>query len=60
MFADSIAGAAPAAEDRRARTPITAGCRMIKDAHELELMRLASQATLKVYEAVYRGAASRA
>ena len=27
---------------------------MIKDAHELELMRLASAATLKVYEAVYR------
>ena len=24
-----------------ARTPVTAGCRMIKDAHELELMRLA-------------------
>ncbi|HSP14748.1 MAG TPA: Xaa-Pro peptidase family protein [Thermoanaerobaculia bacterium] len=35
-------------------TPITAGCRMIKDAHELELMQLASAATLKVYEAVYR------
>jgi Xaa-Pro aminopeptidase len=34
--------------------PITAGCRMIKDAHELELMQLASTATLKVYEAVYR------
>jgi Xaa-Pro dipeptidase len=27
---------------------------MIKDAHEIELMRLACQATLKVYEAVYR------
>jgi Xaa-Pro dipeptidase len=35
-------------------TPVTAGCRMIKDAHELELMRVASAATLKVYEAVYR------
>jgi Xaa-Pro aminopeptidase len=34
--------------------PITAGCRMIKDGHELELMQLASTATLKVYEAVYR------
>ncbi|MGZ4779840.1 MAG: M24 family metallopeptidase [Thermoanaerobaculia bacterium] len=34
-------------------TPITAGCRMIKDAHELELMQLASTATLRVYEAVY-------
>jgi Xaa-Pro dipeptidase len=35
-------------------TAITAGCRMIKDAHEIELMQLASKATLKVYEAVYR------
>lgn len=34
-------------------TPITAGCRMFKDAHELELMQLASTATLKVYRAVY-------
>src|SRR5262249_19382426 len=35
-------------------TPITAGCRMIKDAHEVELMRLACQVTLKCYEAVYK------
>ena len=35
-------------------TPVTAGCRMIKDAHELELMRLASQVTLKAYEAAYK------
>jgi Xaa-Pro aminopeptidase len=34
-------------------TAITAGCRMIKDAHELELMQLANTATLKVYKAVY-------
>jgi Xaa-Pro aminopeptidase len=27
---------------------------MIKDSHEVELMRLASQATLKCYEAVFR------
>ncbi len=33
-------------------TPITAGCRMIKDAHELECMRLACRATLLVYRAV--------
>ena len=33
-------------------TPITAGCRMIKDAHELECMRLANRATLLVYRAV--------
>jgi len=35
-------------------TPVTAGCRMIKDAHELELMQLASNVTLKAYEAAYR------
>ena len=35
-------------------TPVTAGCRMIKDAHELELMRLASAVTLKAYEAPTR------
>ena len=33
-------------------TPVTAGCRMIKDAHELECMRLANRATLLVYRAV--------
>jgi Xaa-Pro dipeptidase len=35
-------------------TPVTAGCRMIKDAHEIELMRLASAVTLKAYEAAWR------
>src|SRR5207249_11136752 len=35
-------------------TAITAGCRMIKDAHELELMQLANTATLAVYKAVYQ------
>ena len=35
-------------------TPVTAGCRMIKDAHELELMRLASTVTLRAYEAAYK------
>ena len=52
MFADSVADAAPQLKVVSG-TPITAGCRMIKDAHEIELMRLACQATLKVYEAVY-------
>jgi Xaa-Pro dipeptidase len=35
-------------------TPVTAGCRGVKTTHELELMRLASEVTLKAYEAVYR------
>jgi Xaa-Pro dipeptidase len=52
VFADSIGSAAPALKVTSA-TPITAGCRMIKDGHEIALMRLASQATLKAYEAVY-------
>ena len=53
VFSDSLAAAAPKIHIVSA-TPITAGCRMIKDAHEIELMQLASNATLKVYEAVYR------
>jgi Xaa-Pro aminopeptidase len=53
VWADGIASAAPQLKVVSG-TPITAGCRMIKDAHELELMRIACAATLKVYEAVYR------
>ncbi len=33
-------------------SPVTAGCRMVKDAHEIECLRLASRATLLVYRAV--------
>jgi Xaa-Pro dipeptidase len=53
VFADSIAATAPALKVVSA-TPVTAGCRMIKDAHEVALMRLACQATLKCYEAVFK------
>ncbi len=53
VFADGIAKAAPQATIASA-TPVTAGCRMIKSDHEVALMRLASQVTLAVYEAVYR------
>jgi Xaa-Pro dipeptidase len=53
VFADGIQAGAPALKIVSA-TPITAGCRMIKDAHELELMRTACEATLKCYEAVYK------
>ncbi len=35
-------------------TPVTAGCRTVKDAHEVALMRLASQVTLKAYEAAWQ------
>ena len=54
VFADSIAQAAPAVRFVSA-TPVTAGCRMFKDAHELELMRLASKVTLNAYAAAYPG-----
>lgn len=53
VWSDGTAQAAPQLKIVSA-TPVTAGCRMIKDAHEIELMRLASAATLEVYEAVYR------
>jgi Xaa-Pro dipeptidase len=53
VFADSVAQAAPQLKVVSG-TPVTAGCRMIKDDHEIALMRLASDATLKVYEAVFR------
>jgi Xaa-Pro dipeptidase len=56
VFSDSVASAAPSLRLSSA-TPVTAGCRMIKDGHEIELMRLASQVTLKAYEAVYRALA---
>jgi Xaa-Pro dipeptidase len=53
VFFDGIAKAAPQAILTSA-TPVTTGCRMIKSAHEIALMRLASQVTLAAYEAVYR------
>src|SRR5579863_2598871 len=52
LFSDGLAKAAPSVTMASA-TPVTAGCRMIKSAHEIALMRLASQVTLSAYEAVY-------
>jgi Xaa-Pro dipeptidase len=52
-FSDGMAKAMPQYKFVSA-TPITAGCRMIKSAHELELMSLANRATLAVYHAVYQ------
>ena len=57
VFADGIAKALSQAAPQvriASATPVTAGCRMIKSAHEIALMRLASQVTLAAYEAVYR------
>jgi Xaa-Pro dipeptidase len=53
VFSDGIASAAPALT-LTSGTAVTAGCRMTKDAHELELMRLASKVTLKAYEAAWK------
>jgi Xaa-Pro dipeptidase len=53
VFSDGIGSAAPSLTLVSA-TPVTAGCRMIKSAHEIALMRLASEATLKCYEAVFK------
>jgi len=52
VFANSLAQAGPALNFVVA-TPVTGGCRMIKDAHELECIRTACAATLAVYKAVY-------
>jgi len=54
VFADGIAHAAGPSIQVVSATPITAGCRMIKDEHEVACIRLAGQATLRVYEAVWR------
>jgi len=53
VFSDGIRSAAPSLTLVSA-TPVTAGCRMIKSPHEIALMRLAAEATLKCYEAVFK------
>ena len=57
VFGDGIARAGGRSFQVVSATPVTAGCRMIKDAHEIECIRLACQATIKVYEAVYKSLA---
>ena len=52
VFSDGVTKAAPAIKVVSA-TPVTAGCRMIKSAHELQLMTLANHVTLAAYEAAY-------
>jgi Xaa-Pro dipeptidase len=53
VFSDNLRKAAASVTFGSA-TPVTAGCRMIKSAHEIELMRLAASVTLAAYEATYR------
>lgn len=57
VFGDGVARAGGSSFQVVSATPVTAGCRMIKDEHEVDCIRLASQATLKVYEAVYKSLA---
>jgi Xaa-Pro dipeptidase len=51
-FAEGIGKAAPAARLESA-VPVTAGCRMTKDAHELALMRRACEITVAAHRAVF-------
>jgi Xaa-Pro aminopeptidase len=52
VFADGIAKALPAARVESG-TPVSAGCRMIKDAHELALMKRANEITVAAHRAVF-------
>jgi Xaa-Pro dipeptidase len=56
VFSDGVAKAAPGLTVVSG-TGVTAGCRGVKDAHELELMRLASTVTFKAYEAAWKALA---
>lgn len=56
VFSESIHAANPQLNLVLA-TPVTAGCRMVKDAHEVECLRLAARATLLVYRAVAQSVA---
>jgi Xaa-Pro dipeptidase len=53
VFNDNIARLASALQCVSA-TPVTAGCRMIKSNHELELMKLANRVTLTAFEAAWK------
>ena len=53
VFSDNLRKTAAGATFASAGS-VTAGCRMIKSEHEIELMRLASKVTLAAYEATYR------
>jgi Xaa-Pro dipeptidase len=53
VFVDGTAKAAPQLKIVSA-TPVTAGCRMIKSNHEIDLMQLAAKVTLTAYDAAYR------
>lgn len=51
-FFDHMRAAAPSLEFASA-DPVTIGCRAVKSAHELELLRLSCEATCEVFRAVF-------
>jgi Xaa-Pro dipeptidase len=51
-FSDGVAQVAPGCQVVSG-TPVTAGCRGVKDEHEIALMQLANEATLTAYKAAY-------
>lgn len=53
VFSDGAAHALPQMT-LASGTPVSAGCRMVKDAHEIALMRLAAKVTLMAYEAAWK------
>ena len=53
VFSDGVAQAAPALAVVSG-IPVTAGCRGVKDEHELALMQLANEVTLTAYKAAYQ------
>jgi Xaa-Pro dipeptidase len=52
-FSDGVSKAAPSL-NIVSGTPVTAGCRMRKSQHEIELMRIAARVTITAYEAAWR------
>jgi Xaa-Pro dipeptidase len=53
VFSHGVGRAAPALS-LSSGTPVTAGCRGVKDEHELALMQLANEVTLNAYQAAYQ------
>jgi Xaa-Pro dipeptidase len=53
VFSHGVAQAAPALS-LASGTSVTAGCRGVKDEHELALMQLANEVTLTAYQAAYQ------
>jgi Xaa-Pro dipeptidase len=54
FFVEALSRVGGSALQMVSATPVTAGCRMVKDDHEIECLKLAGKATLLVYEAVYK------